>query len=139
MELKFMFNEVPALYDLRPTYVPELHADIVRFSGIDHESRALEIGIGTGQATLPFLKINCHVTAIELGSELATFSRKKFEEYKNFEVLNMAFEDYQCPDNSLDIIYSASAFHWIPEEVGYPKVYSFLKSGGTFARFANHP
>lgn len=38
-----------------------------------------------------------------------------------------------------DLIYSASAFHWIPEETGYKKVYDMLKSGGAFARFANHP
>ena len=40
---------------------------------------------------------------------------------------------------SCDLIYSASAFHWIPEEIGYPKVFDMLKSGGVFARFANHP
>jgi ubiquinone/menaquinone biosynthesis C-methylase UbiE len=138
--LRLKFNEVASEYDIwRPTYVPELFADIIKFSGINQTSRALEVGIGTGQATLPFLKLNCHATAIELGDELAAFSRKKFEDYKNFEVVNMAFEDYECPDNSIDIIYSASAFHWIPEEVGYPKVYRLLKSGGTFARFANHP
>ncbi|EKQ52232.1 MAG: acetyltransferase, ribosomal protein N-acetylase [Clostridium sp. Maddingley MBC34-26] len=51
----------------------------------------------------------------------------------------MAFEDYECSDNSFDMIYSASAFHWIPEETGYSKVYRLLKSGGTFARFDNHP
>jgi hypothetical protein len=32
-----------------------------------------------------------------------------------------------------------SAFHWIPEEIGYTKVFDMLKSGGVFARFANHP
>jgi ubiquinone/menaquinone biosynthesis C-methylase UbiE len=140
MELKLKFNEVAAEYDKwRPTYVPELFADIIKYSGINQTSRALEVGIGTGQATLPFLKIKCHVTAIELGDELAAFSRTKFKDYKNLEVVNMAFEDYEYPDDSVDIIYSASAFHWIPEEVGYPKVYRLLKSGGTFARFANHP
>lgn len=36
-------------------------------------------------------------------------------------------------------MYSATAFHWIPEEIGYSKVFSILKSGGVFARFANHP
>ena len=35
--------------------------------------------------------------------------------------------------------YSASAFHWVPEEIGYSKVFRILKSGGAFARFANHP
>ena len=37
------------------------------------------------------------------------------------------------------MIYSASAFHWIPEEIGYKKVFDMLKNGGVFARFANHP
>lgn len=27
----------------------------------------------------------------------------------------------------------------MPEEIGYPKVFSILKSGGVFAKFANHP
>lgn len=43
------------------------------------------------------------------------------------------------PDGSYDLVYSASAFHWVPEEVGYPKVFDMLKPGGVFARFANHP
>lgn len=44
-----------------------------------------------------------------------------------------------CDNNLCDLIYSASAFHWIPEEIGYKKVFEILKSGGVFARFANHP
>ena len=40
---------------------------------------------------------------------------------------------------SFDLVYSASAFHWIPEETGYTKVFRILKPGGAFARFANHP
>jgi hypothetical protein len=47
-----------------------LFDDVIKFSNINQTSRALEVGIGTGQATLPFLKLNCHVTAIELGDEL---------------------------------------------------------------------
>ncbi len=35
--------------------------------------------------------------------------------------------------------FSASAFHWVPEKIGYEKVFSMLKNGGVFARFANHP
>lgn len=140
MDLRLKFNEVPSVYDKwRPTYVPELYTDINNYSGINPDSYLLEVGIGTGQATLPFLHMNCHITAVELGDDLASYTKEKFNKYKNFEIKNMAFENFECPDNSLDMIYSASAFHWIPEEIGYPKVYRLLKSGGTFARFANHP
>ena len=41
--------------------------------------------------------------------------------------------------NMCDLIYSASTFHWIPEKIGYEKVFEMLRSGGVFARFANHP
>ena len=51
----------------------------------------------------------------------------------------MKFEEYEGESGSYDLIYSASAFHWIPEEIGYPKVFALLKKGGVFARFANHP
>ena len=125
--------------DCAPTYVSELYKDIVVYSGIKKGSRLLEIGIGTGQATRPFLEMGCHVTAIELGESLAAFTKEKFKSYDNFKLICLPFEDYECPDNTFDLVYSASAFHWVPEEIGYPKVLRLLKSGATFARFANHP
>ncbi len=138
--LEATFNEVAAEYDKwRPTYIPELYTDILNFKEINQSSKVLEIGIGTGQATLPILKTNCHLTAVELGDNLAEFSKQKFKAYSNLEVKNIAFQDYVCDDNSYDMIYSATAFHWIQEDIGYPKVYNLLKSGGIFARFANHP
>jgi len=140
MDLRLAFNDIPSEYDkFRPSYVSELYADIADYSDINQDSRLLEIGIGTGQATLPFLKMNCDLTAIELGTDLAAYTNEKFHSYKKFQIKNISFEDFENPDNSFDMIYSASAFHWIPEEIGYAKVYRLLKSGGTFARFANHP
>jgi SAM-dependent methyltransferase len=138
--LETKFNEVYAEYDKwRPTYVSELYKDIMDFKQINQYSNVLEIGIGTGQATVPILEKGCFLTAIELGDKLTEYTKQKFNKYNNFNVKNMAFQDYECPPDSFDMIYSATAFHWIPEEIGYPKVYEILKSGGIFARFANHP
>lgn len=140
MELKLKFNEDAANYDRwRPTYVPQLFNNILKYSDLSENKRTLEIGIGTGQATLPILKTNCHVTAIEIGDRLATYAKRKFTAYKNIEIKTIAFEDYACKDNSFDLVYSATAFHWIPQRIGYPKVYQLLKSGGVLALFWNHP
>lgn len=81
----------------------------------------------------------CDVTAIELGENLAEFSKEKFKEHKNFSVYNTSFEDFECDDNSFDIPYSATAFHWILEEIGYPKTLKLLKNDGTLALFWNKP
>ncbi|WP_291582439.1 class I SAM-dependent methyltransferase [Clostridium sp. UBA6640] len=138
--LETTFNSVYTEYDKwRPHYVKELYDDIFDAKEINPSSNVLEVGIGTGQATTPILKTGCSLTAIELGDQLAEFSKHKFKDYDKFNVKNFAFQDFECPPNSFDLIFSATAFHWIPEDVGYTKVFDILKSGGVFARFANHP
>lgn len=138
--LETTFNTVAGQYDrMRPTYVEELYDEIWRYGGFKEGISAVEIGIGTGQATQPVLNRGASVVAVELGNELAAFCAQKFKDEKKFRVVNMPFQDFDAPDNSVDLIYSASAFHWIPEEIGYRKVFSMLRPGGVFARFANHP
>lgn len=140
MDERLTFNENIENYEKwRPTYCDGLFKDIIEYSQIEHGKKAIEIGIGTGQATKPFLDTGCELTAVELGEDLAEYSKSKFQEYKNFTVCNTAFEEYECPDGSTDLIYSATAFHWIPEEVGYPKVFKLLKTDGTLALFWNRP
>lgn len=134
------FDTAASQYDQwRPEYVAPLYQDLFAYHPIDPSSRVLEIGIGAGQATRPFLDTGCTLTAVELGKNLAVLVRQKFGGYRNFSVVAMPFQEYDCPNASLDCIYSASAFHWIPEELGYSKVFRLLKPGGVFARFANHP
>ncbi|MCL2885114.1 MAG: class I SAM-dependent methyltransferase [Oscillospiraceae bacterium] len=140
MDLRLTFNEDPENYNrFRPTYTEKLFEDVIRFSDLSSSSAALEIGIGTGQATLPFLKTDCKITAIELGDRLAQFTRKKFADYKNLDVITQDFESAPLDENAYDLIYSATAFHWIPPEIGLPKVHRLLKSGGVFAWFSLQP
>ena len=49
-----------------------------------------------------------------------------------------AFEDARIDDETYDLIYAASAFHWVDPAVGCPKAYRLLKNGGTFALFRNN-
>lgn len=76
---------------------------------------------------------------MEYGEKFSKLCEKKFEGYKNFSVITDKFENVSFPDFQYDLVYSASAFHWVPEDIGYSKVYDMLKHGGAFARFANHP
>jgi len=140
MDLRLKFNEDVINYDkMRPAYVNELFQEVIQFTNLDHSKKALEIGIGTGQATLPFLNTGCMVTAIELGESLATFSAEKFSGFANFNVINQDFESVTLDNNHYDLVYSATAFHWIPQEIGYTKVYELLRNGGVLALFWNRP
>jgi ubiquinone/menaquinone biosynthesis C-methylase UbiE len=140
MEKKHLFNEVVEQYDkMRPTYTTEVFSDIFKISNITKSKSLLEIGCGTGQATKPFLDYGCNVTAIELGNELAQYTKNKFKEYQDFNVISCSFENYECELDTFDLIYSATAFHWIQPEYGFKRLYELLKPNGHVALFWNKP
>lgn len=140
MDLKHTFNEDAVNYDrARPGYVGQLFRDIIDYSGIQAGQYAIEIGIGTGQATPPFLAHGVHVTAVELGENLAAYCRQKFAEEQALDIVCDDFMAYDAAEACCDLIYSATAFHWLPNPGGYQKAMKLLKPGGTLTLFWNHP
>lgn len=139
-ELGATFDTEASKYDkMRPGYADELFQAIFEYVKIGEGSRVVEVGSGSGQATLPVLKTGCELTSVEYGENFSRILMEKFGGYKGFKVITGKFEDVGLEDDAYDLVFSATAFHWVPEEIGYPKVYSALKSGGAFARFANRP
>ena len=138
--MEWAFDTVAASYEkMRPGYPEELYKAIFDYISVDENSNVVEVGSGSGQATAPILKTGCRLTAVEYGERFSELLKEKFREYRNFSVITGRFEDTQFDEAAFDMVFSATAFHWIPEKVGYERVFSILKSGGAFARFANHP
>lgn len=138
--LGWTFDTVASTYEkMRPGYVKELYQMLFDYICIDRHSRVVEVGSGAGQATAPILQTGCHLTAVEYGEHFSGLLKEKFREYPHFSVITGKFEETAFEENAYDLVFSASAFHWIPEKIGYEKVFSMLKPGGAFARFANHP
>lgn len=138
--LEWTFDSVASTYEkIRPGYVEELYQTLFDYISINENSNVIEVGSGGGQATAPILKIGCRLTAVEYGEQFSELLKEKFKDYTKFSVITRKFEDIEFEENHFDLVFSASAFHWVPEKIGYEKVYSMLKEGGVFARFANHP
>ena len=138
--LGWTFDTVAPTYEkMRPGYVAQVYQTIFDYIPIGETSNVLEIGSGGGQATAPMLTTGCKLTAVEPGQQFSKLLKEKFKEFPKFSVITDKFENTQLEENGFDLVFAASAFHWIPEEIGYEKVFSLLKSGGAFARFANHP
>lgn len=138
--LAWTFDTVASAYEkMRPGYPEELYRAVLDYIPLDRHSRVVEVGSGGGQATEPMLRIGCELTAVECGAQFSARLREKFAAYPCFSVITGKFEDVVLDAGAYDLVFSASAFHWVPEEIGYRKVYDVLKSGGAFARFANHP
>lgn len=70
---------------------------------------------------------------------MTAFLMERFKVYSNFKVITSSFEEALLEEDSYDLIYAASSFHWVDAEKGCPKVYRLLKNGGTFALFRNNP
>ena len=138
--LEWTFDTVASTYEkLRPGYVEELYRTLFEYIPINEDSNVIEVGSGGGQATEPILRTGCRLIAVEYGEQFSKLLRDKFKAYPDFSVITGKFEDTQFQENYFDLVFSASAFHWVPEKIGYEKVFSMLKKGGVFARFANHP
>ncbi len=136
MDFRKVFDRIPEEFDRwRPRYCDALFADIIGYAALDPLKNVLEIGPGTGQATEPILKTGCPYTAIELGEHLTQFMKEKFDRYKNFSIVNDDFESHNFGKEQFDLVYSAAAIQWIPENIAFPKTYELLKSGGTLAMF----
>jgi phospholipid N-methyltransferase len=136
MDFRKIFDTIPEEFDKwRPRYCDELFSDLIKHSKLNPNKAAIEIGPGTGQATEPILKTGCSYLAIELGENFTEFMNNKYKLYDNFRIVNADFELYDFEKDSFDLVYSAAAFQWIKEDIGYPKVFNMLKSGGVFATF----
>jgi SAM-dependent methyltransferase len=132
--LRTTFEEVPELYErARPTYPADVFDDIVELGGVPPGARILEIGCGTGQATLPFAELGFEITCIELGQHLAALAQRKLAAFPNVEVVNSAFEEWPAPEADFDAIVGFSAFHWVDPDVRYVKSAALLREGGALA------
>jgi SAM-dependent methyltransferase len=133
-DLRATFNEDAERYSrFRPQYPEALSDKLVKDAGIHNYSELLEIGLGTGQATKPLAKTGATITAIELGAALADKARKELRQYPNVHIMTGAFEKTDLPASHYDLIYSATAFHWIKDEYKFSKTARLLKPNGYLA------
>lgn len=132
--LRRTFDTAAERYDrVRPGYPSAVFDDLVALGELEGGSRILEIGCGTGQATLPLAERGYAITAVELGADLAAIARRKLEDYPGVDVVVGAFEDWPVPAQTFDAVVSATAFHWIDPEIRLSKAAQALRPGGTLA------
>jgi len=93
----------------------------------------LEIGCGTGQATVSLAARRYAVTAVELGASLAEVASANLVAYRSVEVLNEDFEWWQGPEAAFDLVVCATAWHWIDPATRLERVAAALRPGGVVA------
>jgi SAM-dependent methyltransferase len=139
MTLRETFEEAPELYDrVRPDYPDELFDDLARLVGLLPGSRVLELGCGTGHATVSLARRGYEVVAVELGAGLADVARKKLAPFAAVRVVNAVFEAWPLPAEPFDLVFAATSFHWIDRAVRVTKSADALRPGGALAVVSTH-
>jgi SAM-dependent methyltransferase len=134
--LRHTFNEAAELYDrARPAYPAQLYRDLAAATG---RGRLLEIGCGTGKATVPLAERGHRIVAVELGAELAAVARRNLARFERVEVVTANFEEWPLPAEPFDVVFSACAFHWIDPAIRGPKSAAALRPGGVLAVAMNN-
>jgi SAM-dependent methyltransferase len=128
------FDQVAELYDrARPVYPDSVFDDLVVLAGLPEGGRILEIGCGTGQATLPLVERGFEIVCVELGERLAAVARRKLIAFPQVEIVNAAFETWEPVRAEFDGVVAFTAFHWIDPDVRYAKSARLLAPNGALA------
>ena len=134
-QLRATFDSAARLYhQARPDYPGELLGELVRLAGLRAGSRLLEVGCGTGKATIPLARRGFLITCIEIGPALAAQARHNLAGCGDVEVAQGAFETWQPPARAgYDLVFAATSWHWIDPAVRYRKAWELQRPAGHLA------
>lgn len=123
---------VEAFAAYRPGYPAEVYERILSHLTGPRE-RAVDLGAGTGLGTMPLCAWFREVIAVEPDARMAAKLESRAE---NLCVLNSTGEDASFPESSVDLVTSATAFHWMDGPRVLANAKEWLRSGGVFAAWA---
>ncbi|WP_343667636.1 methyltransferase domain-containing protein [Chitinophaga sp.] len=121
----------------RPTY-PDALLDFLQVKGgLTSDATVADIGSGTGILTELLLKKGWTVYAIEPNAKMREAAEAQLNDYPNFSSLNGSGEATGLPDQSVQLITVAQAFHWIDPVAARREFDRILLPGGHIALLWN--
>jgi SAM-dependent methyltransferase len=132
--MRTQFDTVADDYDrVRPSYPDAVFDDLVELAALPPGARLVEVGCGTGQATIPLAERGFAIVAVEPGEHLAALARRRLATRPAVDVAQTTFEDWEPDDAGFDAVISFAAFHWVDPATRYAKAARLLKPDGALA------
>jgi len=133
-KLRTTFNEDAKLYDrARPHYPSQLFDDLIQMADLEPGARLLEIGCGTGRATVPLARLGFTILCVELGENLAAVARRNLAAFPEVNVVTSPFEAWDSVGETFDLMLAATCWDWIDPNVRCRKASDLLKPSGRLA------
>jgi trans-aconitate methyltransferase len=132
------FDAVAPLYDeMRPGYPQAVFDDLIGIAGVRTDSRLLEIGCGTGHATLILARRGFRIDCVDLGANMAALARKRLAAFDRVNVTTADFDIWNT-DVRYGLIYLATAYHWLNPATRVERIARLLAPAGWLAVWRNH-
>ena len=136
-KLRQTFDRIAQQYDEnRPSYPAEIFDDVLAISGVTADSRLLEIGYGTGHATQVFASRGMQIHGVDPGENMAAVARRRLARFPRVTVEVVDFENWAA-SSRYDLVYAATAFHWLDPATRQQKIATLLQPGGWLAVWRN--
>ncbi|MCC3772931.1 trans-aconitate 2-methyltransferase, partial [Streptomyces sp. UNOC14_S4] len=140
-ERRHVFGDDAEQYDAaRPGYPERLVDEVLEFAaaGTGDPAPALEVGAGTGKATVAFAGRGLPVTCVEPDARMARVLRLRCAGLPGVDVEVAGFETWRPGGRRFGLLYCAQAWHWVDEAARWPGARAALRPGGAVALFWNH-
>lgn len=135
------FARGAALYDARrPGYPDELVTDVLAYGAATLAAGALDVGAGSGKATVPLARAGVRVTALDPSTDMLGVLTERCAQAGVDGLVTPrrgTFEDLDPADGRFGLVVSAQAFHWTDPATRWPRLVSLLVPGGAAALFWN--
>lgn len=138
MKAEERFTDTVSHYaQYRPHYPKELIPLLRAFDALKDDAVIADLGSGTGILTQDFI-LNGHTTyAIEPNQSMRDAAEKTLKENKTFFSINATAESTTLPNDSINLITIATAFHWLDPNKTKHECKRILKEGGYVALIWN--
>ena len=130
MKYQNSFNVYAKNYQTaRPNYPDNLFELYSEKYDLKPGAEILEVGSGSGIASVELAKNGYKLTCIEPGEKLVEIAKEKLKDYKNINFEIKTFEDFKT-DKKYNAIMFFTAFHWVNHEDAFARMKDMLKPGG---------
>ncbi|BAU13783.1 methyltransferase type 12 [Leptolyngbya sp. NIES-3755] len=135
---KVWYSPVVEAYDrARPRYPKRLIQRVVEVAQLAPQSRILEVGCGSGVATVDFARLGYRIDAVEPNLEFCRLAERNCSDYPNVKVIPQTFEEWQVEPRKFQIVLAANAWHWISSDIKYVKASEALHNNGALVLLWN--
>jgi SAM-dependent methyltransferase len=115
------FRTAATYYDrYRPAYPPELIARLAEATGLDRESRVLDLGCGPGTVAVPLSAYAGEVVAVDVEPEMLGELRRLAPE--NVTAVEARAEQVDESWGSFQLVTAGRSFHWFDADVVFERL-----------------